>query len=74
MNGKMGDVIRSYQHRLNQREQTVQPYRERYNKDFYSLNEKEYVDFKVLETEIDIYKNFIYYLQYKINQEYIETL
>jgi hypothetical protein len=69
MNGKMGDVIRSYQQRVNHREQTVQSYRERYNKDSYNLNEKEYVDFKVLETEIDIYKSFIYYLEYTSNQE-----
>lgn len=74
MNGKMGEVIRSYKQRLNHSEQTVQPYRERYNKDSYNLNEKEYVDFKVLETEIDIYKSFIYYLEYTANQEYIEVL
>jgi hypothetical protein len=74
MNKKIRDVIRSYQQRLNHREQTVQPYRERYNKDFYNLNEREYVDFKVLETEIDIYKSFIYYLEYTTNQEYNKTL
>jgi hypothetical protein len=74
MNKKIRDVIHSYQQRLNHREQRVQPYRERYNKDLYNLNEREYVDFKVLETEIGIYKNFIYYLEYTTNQEYNKTL
>ncbi|MFC3882291.1 hypothetical protein ACFOU2_01615 [Bacillus songklensis] len=69
MKVKMEDVIHSYQQRLNDRERTVQPYRERYNKDSYSLNEKEYTEFKVLETEIDIYKKFIDYLEYVINKK-----
>jgi hypothetical protein len=64
VNVKILTTIQHYKTKLARKEKIIQPYKEKINDIDYTMTEKEYADFKVLEAEISLIKLFLDDLDY----------